>query len=64
MNINLLERYIQLTFPDLNFKMENVERIQIEDSDLFVGYKKIYLKMKNSYMNYVIHFNEKDLSIF
>lgn len=40
MDINLLERCIQLTFPDLNFKMEN------------------------SYMNYVIHFNEKDLSIF
>lgn len=64
MDINLLERYIQLTFPDLNFKMENVERIQIEDSDLFYGYKRIYFKMKNSYMNYVIHFNEKDLSIF
>lgn len=64
MNINLLERYIQLTFPDLNFKMENVERIQIEDSELFYAYKKIYFKMKNSYMNYVIHFNEKDLSIF
>lgn len=32
MDINLLERHIQLTFPDLNFKMENVERIQIEDS--------------------------------
>lgn len=64
MDINLLERYIQLTFPDLNFKMENVERIQIEDSELFYGYKKIYFKMKNSYMIYVIHFNEKDLSIF
>lgn len=46
MDINLLERYIQLTFPDLNFKMENVERIQIEDSELFYGYKKIYFKMK------------------
>ena len=45
MNINLLERYIQLTFPDLNFKMENVERIQIEDSELFYGYKKIYFKL-------------------
>ena len=64
MDINLLERYIQLTFPDLKFKMENVERIQIEDSELFYGYKKIYFKMKNSYMNYLIHFNEKDLSIF
>lgn len=64
MDINLLEKCIQSSFPDLNFKMENVERIQIEDSDLFVGYKKIYFKMKNSYMNYVIHFNEKDLSIF
>lgn len=64
MNINLLERYIQLTFPDLNFTMENVERIQIEDSELFYGYKRIYFKMKNSYMNYVLHFNEKDLSIF
>lgn len=64
MDINLLERCIQLNFPDLNFKMENVERIQIENSDLFIGYKKIYFKMKNSYMNYVIHFNEKDLSIF
>jgi hypothetical protein len=40
MDINLLERCIQLTFPDLNFKM------------------------KNSYMNYVLHFNEKELSIF
>lgn len=64
MDINLLERYIQLNFPDLNFKMENVERIQIEDSELFYGYKKIYFKMKNSYMNYVLHFNEKELSIF
>lgn len=64
MDINLLEKYIQLTFPDLNFKMENVERIQIEDSELFYGYKKIYFKMKNSYMNYLIHFNEKVLSIF
>lgn len=48
MDINLLERCIQLTFPDLNFKMENVERIQIEDSELFYGYKKIYFKMKKS----------------
>lgn len=44
MDINLLERCIQLTFPDLNFKMKNVERIQIEDSELFYGYKKIYFK--------------------
>jgi hypothetical protein len=64
MDINLLEKYIQLTFPYLNFKMENVERIQVEESDIFYGYKKIYFKMKNSYMNYVIHFNEKELSIF
>jgi hypothetical protein len=64
MDINLLERYIQLTFPYLNFKMENVERIQIEDSELFYGYKKLYFKMKNSYMNYVVHLNEKELSIF